>query len=85
MLSPHEFATLMLVRHSPDQIDMNRTELDTLLERRLVSFEARSSGEGRLSLTNAGRGLLEAVGRFDAALPKADDSALGLGGWAAGL
>lgn len=33
MLSPHEFATLMLVRQAPDQLDMNRAELDALLER----------------------------------------------------
>lgn len=32
MLSPHEFATLMLVKSSPEQIDMDRKELDTLLE-----------------------------------------------------
>ena len=29
MLSPHEFATLMLVKAAPDQIDLNRDELDT--------------------------------------------------------
>ncbi|SKD06231.1 hypothetical protein SAMN05446934_9888 [Paraburkholderia hospita] len=28
MLSPHEFATLMLVKAAPDQIDLNREELD---------------------------------------------------------
>lgn len=67
MLSPHEFSTLMLVRHSPDQIDMNRTELGTLLERRLVSFEPRAEGPRRLSLTKAGRMLLEAIGRHDPA------------------
>jgi hypothetical protein len=67
MLSPHEFSTLMLVRHSPDQIDMDRSELGTLLEHRLVALEPRAGG--RLSLTKAGRALLEAMGRFDAALP----------------
>ena len=35
MLSPKEFATLMLVKAAPDQIDMCRQELDTLLERQL--------------------------------------------------
>lgn len=33
MLSPHEFATLLLVKDSPNQVDMNRDELDALLER----------------------------------------------------
>ena len=65
MLSPHEFATLMLVRHSPDQIDMNREELDTLLERQLVALEQWTEGHRRLSLTTAGRSLLEAMGRLD--------------------
>ncbi|WP_322029430.1 hypothetical protein [Paraburkholderia sp. J76] len=73
MLSPKEFATLMLVRHSPDQIDMNRQELDTLLERQLVALEQWKEGHRRLSLTIAGRSLLEALGRLDdvAALPAA--------------
>jgi hypothetical protein len=75
MLSPHEFSTLMLVRHSPDQIDMDRTELGTLLEHRLVALEPPSGGHGRLSLTKAGRALLEAMGRFDAALPELSESA----------
>jgi len=65
LLSPHEFATLMLVRHSPDQIDMNREELDTLLERQLVALEQWTEGHRRLSLTTAGRSLLEAMGRLD--------------------
>ncbi|WP_042259342.1 hypothetical protein [Paraburkholderia heleia] len=65
MLSPKEFATLMLVRHSPDQIDMNREELDTLLERQLVALEQWTQDRRRLSLTIAGRSLLEAVGRLE--------------------
>ena len=65
MLSPHEFATLMLIRHSPDQIDMNRLELDTLLERQLVALEQWTEGHRQLSLTSAGRSLLEAMGRLE--------------------
>ena len=38
MLSPLEFATLMLVKDSADQI-VDRDELDTLLERQLVAME----------------------------------------------
>ena len=55
----------MLVRHSPDQIDMNREELDTLLERQLVALDQWTEGHRRLSLTTAGRSLLEAMGRLD--------------------
>jgi hypothetical protein len=84
LLSPHEFATLMLVRHSPDQIDMNRTELDTLLERDLVALEQRAEGRRRLSLTSAGRSLLEAVGRFEPAFPDLREGA-GFERLAAGL
>lgn len=74
MLSPHEIATLMLLRHSPEQIDMNRTELHTLLERRLVALEQRAGSHRRLSLTKTGRQLLEAVGRVDPTLPVANEA-----------
>jgi hypothetical protein len=60
MLSPHEFATLMLVRHAPDQIDMNRAELDALLERQLVMLEHSAEGHRRAQLTEMGRSFLEA-------------------------
>jgi molybdenum-dependent DNA-binding transcriptional regulator ModE len=60
MLSPHEFATLMLVRHAPDQIDMNRAELDALLERQLVMLERSGEGISRAQLTEMGRSYLEA-------------------------
>lgn len=65
MLSPHEFATLMLVRSAPEQVDMNRAELDTLLERQLVSLEQLTEGHRRVSLTHSGRSLLETVDRED--------------------
>ncbi|WP_321843413.1 hypothetical protein [Paraburkholderia bannensis] len=73
MLSPHEFATLMLIRHAPEQIDMNRHELDTLLERQLVALETRAEGERLPSLTTAGRSLLEALGRVEPVLVAHDD------------
>lgn len=49
MLSPHEFETLMLVRQAPDQLDMNRAELDALLERQLVMPEHCAAGRRRPS------------------------------------
>lgn len=61
MLSPHEFATLMLVRHAPDQIDMNRAELDALLERQLVMLEHSAEGHRNPQLTDRGRSLLKAL------------------------
>jgi hypothetical protein len=61
MLSPHEFATLMLVRQSPDQLDLNRAELDALLERQLVMLEHCASGARRAYLTGKGRTFLDAL------------------------
>lgn len=65
MLSPHELATLMLVRSAPDQIDTSRVELDTLLDRHLVSFEPHAGRWRRPTLTAAGAHLLEAAARLD--------------------
>jgi hypothetical protein len=63
MLSPHEFATLMLVAGAPEQIDLNREELDTLLERQLIALERLSSGAQRPRLTLDGDSILRAVVR----------------------
>jgi len=59
MLSPHEFATLLLVKDSPNQADMERDELDALLERQLVQLEKLASGLQQWSLT-----ALRAIKRF---------------------
>ncbi|WP_260433564.1 hypothetical protein [Burkholderia sp. Bp8998] len=61
MLSPHEFATLMLVRQAPDQIDMNRPELDALLERQLVMLEHRAASARLAYLTEKGQTFLDAL------------------------
>jgi len=63
MLSPHEFATLMLISSSPEQIDMKREELDTLLEHQLVALEQLTSGEQRPRLTPDGDSILRTVAR----------------------
>jgi len=63
MLSPKEFATLLLVKAAPDQIDMCREELDTLFERQLVALEELASGHQRLHVTGAGHSMLNAVAR----------------------
>lgn len=61
MLSTHEFATLMLVRQAPDQLDMNRAELDALLERQLVILEHCAGRARRVYLTEEGRTFLDAL------------------------
>lgn len=63
MLSPHEFAALMLIKASPDQIDMDREELDTLLEQQLVALEKLASGAHRPRVTNDGESLLQSMMR----------------------
>lgn len=65
MLSPHELATLMLVRSAPDQLDTTRVELDTLLDYRLISVEPRAGGWRRPMLTPAGAHLLEVAARVE--------------------
>lgn len=63
MLSPHEFATLMLVKSAPDQIDLDRAELDALLEQQLVALEELVTGEQQARVTADGNSLLEAITR----------------------
>ncbi|QBR03886.1 hypothetical protein E1956_40750 [Paraburkholderia pallida] len=70
MLSPHELATLMLVHSAPDQIDMARFELDTLLDCQLISLEPRSGAWRRPVLTPAGAHLLEAAARLEGKRPR---------------
>jgi hypothetical protein len=63
MLSAHEFATLMLVRDSADQI-AEREELDTLLERQLVAMEQLAGGAVRPRVTEDGDSLLRNLTRM---------------------
>ena len=64
MLSPHEFATLILVRDAPDQIEAHRAELDTLLERELVALDEAERGIPRPHITPNGNSVLEAFARM---------------------
>ncbi|WP_206996541.1 hypothetical protein [Trinickia mobilis] len=63
MLSPHEFATLMLIKDAPDRIGLDRAELDTLLERQLITLERLASGHRRPHVTSEGASILKAVAR----------------------
>src|SRR5260370_17238372 len=64
MLSPHELATLMLLRDASDPIDLNRADLEVLLERQLVTFEKLASGEHRPLVTASGHMILKAAARI---------------------
>jgi hypothetical protein len=64
MLSPHEFATLILVRDAPGEIEADRAELSTLLEQRLVALEQPERGMPRPRITANGHSVLEAFSRM---------------------
>jgi hypothetical protein len=64
MLSPHEFALLMLIKDAPGQADLDRAELDALLERQLVSLESLAGGLRRPALTASGNSVLKAAARY---------------------
>jgi hypothetical protein len=63
MLSPHEFATLMLVKDSAEQI-ADRDELDALLERQLVAMEQLAGGAVLPCVTQDGDSLLRTLARI---------------------
>ena len=64
MLSPHEFATLMLLKDAPDQIDPARADLEALLERQLITLEKLTSGQRRPLVTLNGHSVLKAAARI---------------------
>lgn len=64
MLSPHEFATLMLVKDATGQLEVDRADLDVLLARQLVSLEHAGAEQALPRLTHAGHSFLKAAGRI---------------------
>ncbi|MFD1561533.1 hypothetical protein ACFSHT_38785 [Paraburkholderia silviterrae] len=63
MLSPHELATLMLVKNAPDRIEPDRIELGALRELQLIAIEPPESGVPLARVTPRGDALLRAVSR----------------------
>jgi hypothetical protein len=57
MLSPHEFATLMLVKHAEQTADFDQSDLRTLLDRKLVEFDAAGAATPP-RITDRGHALL---------------------------
>lgn len=64
MLSPHEIATLMLLKDAPGRIERGRAELDALLSLELVTEEHPAAGLPRLQVTPRGHTILRAVARL---------------------
>lgn len=63
MLSPHEVATLMLIKDASDQTELDRADLDTLIEHQLVSLERLESGRRHPCITPRGGAILNAIAR----------------------
>ncbi|MDF3836903.1 hypothetical protein P3W85_28715 [Cupriavidus basilensis] len=64
MLSPHEVAALILIKNAPDQTELERADIDALLEQELVSLEQLESGRHRPCVTARGGALLNAIARI---------------------
>nr|WP_042883673.1 hypothetical protein [Cupriavidus necator] len=64
MLTPHEVATLILVKDTPNHAELDRAALDALLEHQLVSLEESASGHQRPCITVRGGAFLSAVARM---------------------
>jgi hypothetical protein len=64
MLSPHEFATLMLLKDAPDSIDLDRADVEALLEHQLITLETPTSGQLRPLITMNGDSVLKAAARI---------------------
>lgn len=64
MLSPHEVATLLVVKDAPDHAELDRADLDALLERELVQLERLNSGQRRPCITARGGAILNAIARI---------------------
>ncbi|SIO72340.1 hypothetical protein SAMN05444172_8746 [Burkholderia sp. GAS332] len=63
MLSPHEFATLMLLKDAPDPMSLDGADLEALLERQLVTLEQLASGKQHPRVTDDGQLFLKAAAR----------------------
>jgi hypothetical protein len=70
MLSPHEFATLMLVKSASDHTELDRADIEALLERQFITLERLPSGQQRPRVTSNGLSVLKAARGFAAAGPQ---------------
>ncbi|SAL34034.1 hypothetical protein AWB69_03089 [Caballeronia udeis] len=63
MLSPHEFATLMLIKNASRQFDPSHEDLDALLTHQLIALDKDPPGQLRPYVTRDGGAILRAVAR----------------------
>ncbi|TXD56085.1 hypothetical protein FUT88_20285 [Ralstonia sp. TCR112] len=62
MLSPHEFAVLLLVNDGAESDDLDRADVEALVERQLVTLERRGPDHSYARVTLQGYVLLKASG-----------------------
>ncbi len=62
MLSPHEFAVLLLVNDGAESDDLDRADVAALIERQLVTLERRGPDHCYARVTLQGYALLKASG-----------------------
>jgi len=63
MLSPHEIATLILLRDARSPYDLDPLDLDALMQHQLIALESCPYGHLRPRITDRGTSLLKAVDR----------------------
>jgi hypothetical protein len=63
MLSPHEIATLLLVKDAPGRIETSRAEFDALLQLELIIVDRVTNGLPLPRLTPRGDAVLQAFAR----------------------
>ncbi|WP_404943875.1 hypothetical protein [Ralstonia solanacearum] len=68
VLSPHEFAVLLLVNDSAEACELDRADIETLIERQLVTLERRGPNHSYARLTIQGHLFLKACGHARANL-----------------
>lgn len=62
MLSPHEFAVLLLVNDSVESQELDSADMDALIERKLVTLERQGLEHVYARVTAQGHALLKAFG-----------------------
>lgn len=62
MLSPHEFAVLLLVNDSVEPHELDSADVEALIEHKLVTLEGQGSDHGYARVTAQGHALLKAFG-----------------------
>ncbi|WP_028221595.1 hypothetical protein [Paraburkholderia oxyphila] len=63
MLSPHELATLMLVKNAPERMEADRLELGALRALDLIAIEPPEAGLPMPRVTPRGDAVLRAIAR----------------------